>query len=117
MADQAPPTKLSFKDRLKKKGTEVTAEFIATVAKEEEPTIQEVVGPFDANGKKVGNWIEKYAFGEWYYDLKYNPVFISPANDTDLNGDLYDQNSNFITDLETDEYGEYLPVILRNIDG
>ena len=109
--------KSSLKDRFKKKEVQVVAEFTASTTKEEDLAIQEAVGPLDENGKKIGKWIEKYAFGEWYYDLKYNPVFISPANDTDLNGDLYDLNSNFITDLETDEYGEYLPVILRNIDG
>lgn len=56
-------------------------------------------------------------FSEWYYDLNGNPLFIFPRFDGDTIGDLFDADSNFVTDLPTDNQGNLLPMILMTASG
>ncbi|EGR30896.1 hypothetical protein IMG5_121420 [Ichthyophthirius multifiliis] len=73
--------------------------------------------PFDENGNKTGQWFEgTYEFGEWYFDLSGNPVFISPSEEGDIIGDLYDQNSEIYMEYATDQFGNLLPLILMTQD-
>ncbi|KAL4456603.1 hypothetical protein ABPG74_000710 [Tetrahymena malaccensis] len=72
-----------------------------------------ILPPYDDQGNQQGKWLTtKYKFGEWYYDMNGNPVFISPDDEYDQNGSLFDADSNPYLDYSYDKFGNPCPVIL-----